>query len=534
MGRTTIKRLTILAAALFVASLLGRGSAQVPTQEQLTPQEKRGKQIYLRCTSPSGKEIRAYLGDDATEVPASTLTCANCHGADGLGRPEGGAVPSNVTWEALTKAYGVTHPGGRKHPPYTERALELAIARGLDPGGNRLPVTMPRYDMSREDMADLLAYMKRLGKDQDPGLTQTSVRVGTFIPADGPLAEAGEAVKAVLAAYFEEINERGGIYNRKVELHVARLSASRAATKAGLERFIKDEQIFAMAGAFMAGADKEVAALMESEEVPLVGPLTLMAREEFPLNRQVFYLLSGLTDQSRVLVDFAARRPGLLEHRAAIVSPDNEMSNSITGVIQEQCKKMGWSDAARIKYAAGKMDSAQLAAELSRNAVKIIFFLGTGAEGAALLKEADRAGWHPSVFLPGALSSRELLDAPASFNDKIFLSFPTLPPDQAQPALMELSAMAEKRKLPAKHIAAQIAAYSAAKILVEGLKLAGRDLSREKLISALEGFYQMETGLTPRISFGPNRRIGALGAYVVTLDLQKKEFTPASEWITPN
>ncbi|HEX8424439.1 MAG TPA: hypothetical protein VF634_13560, partial [Pyrinomonadaceae bacterium] len=87
----------------------------------LTPQEKRGKQIYLRGTSASGKEILAYLGEASLEVPASTMTCANCHGFEGQGKPEGGVAPSNITWEALTKSYGVTHASGRKHPPYTER-----------------------------------------------------------------------------------------------------------------------------------------------------------------------------------------------------------------------------------------------------------------------------------------------------------------------------------------------------------------------------------------------------------------------------
>jgi hypothetical protein len=58
-------------------------------------------------------------------------------------------------------------------------------------------------------------------------------------------------------------------------------------------------------------------------------------------------------------------------------------------------------------------------------------------------------------------------------------------------------------------------------------------LSRERLISALEGFYQFETGLTPAITYGPNRRIGTLGAYVVSVDPAKKAFVPASEWIMP-
>jgi ABC-type branched-subunit amino acid transport system substrate-binding protein len=83
-------------------------------------------------------------------------------------------------------------------------------------------------------------------------------------------------------------------------------------------------------------------------------------------------------------------------------------------------------------------------------------------------------------------------------------------------------------------LVAQLSAYSAAKILIEGLKRAGKDVSREKLIAALESLNRFETGLTPVITYGLNRRIGATGAYVVAIDLEKKQFVPTSEWININ
>jgi len=63
-----------------------------------------------------------------------------------------------------------------------------------------------------------------------------------------------------------------------------------------------------------------------------------------------------------------------------------------------------------------------------------------------------------------------------------------------------------------------------------GLKRAGRDLSREKLITALEGLYEYNTGVTPSITFGPNRRVGAMGAYVLSIDPAKREFV-SSGWV---
>jgi ABC-type branched-subunit amino acid transport system substrate-binding protein len=99
--------------------------------------------------------------------------------------------------------------------------------------------------------------------------------------------------------------------------------------------------------------------------------------------------------------------------------------------------------------------------------------------------------------------------------------------------IQDFNRLREKYRLSPRHTVAQLTAYSAAKVLVQGLKLAGKDLSREKLVTSLETLYQFDTGLTPHISYGPNRRVGALGAHVVAVDPGKKSFAHVSGWMTP-
>ena len=461
------------------------------------------------------------------------MSCANCHGLDGQGKPEGGVIPSNLSWEALTKPYGVTHPSGRQHPPYTERGLELAITRGLDPAGNKLHVAMPRYQMSREDMTDLIAYLKRVGSDRDLGVTENSITIGTLVPARGELAGVGQAIKAVLSAFFTEVNSQGGIYNRRIELKFVETAETPAATAANVKRFVQDERVFAMTSAFTAGADKEVATLMDELDVPLIGPLTLSPQIGYPLNRHVFYLLSGIEGQSRALVTFASQRLPGQKTNTLIVSPQRETPASVTEAIKDQCQKNGCGSLQIQSYQRTPFDAPALAKKLSQTGAGTVFFLGSGAEALALMKEADKLRWLPSLYLPGAVGS-EILDAPLSFNEKIFLSFPTSPAAQTEEGLKEFRALATKYDLPAHHLAAQLSAYSAARILVEGLKRGGNDISREKLIETLEGFANYTTGLSPAVTYGPNRRIGAMGAYVVTIDLEKKQFMPASPWVNTN
>ena len=522
--------LFVLAAAAALGFAAGRARAQNP----LTPQESRGKQIYTQGTSASGKEILAYIGDSSLEVPGATMACANCHASRGQGKPEGGIDPSNITWEALTKPYGVTHTSGRKHPAYTERGLELAITRGLDPAGNKLLAVMPRYQMTKEDLADLVVYLKRLGTDADPGVADNRIVIGTAIPAKGPLTEMGQAVKEVLVAAFAEVNVQGGIYDRQLELKFVETGENAAATRANIDRLIKDEKIFAMTGVFLAGAEREVTPLFAEQEVPVVGPLTLDPKTGTPLNRQVFYLMSGNAAQARALISFLAKQPDAKERSFAVVYTPTDLNASVVEAVKSEAQKDGLAAPTVHEYAAGTFDAVATVKQLSAKGVGAVLLLGSANDLKALMTEADKANWFPQLLLQSSGLDRSVFDAPAGFEGKLLFTLPTSPSDQKLDALTEYRLLTEKYKLQPKHQAAQMSAYAGAKLLIEGLKRVGRDLSRERLIQVLEGFYEYQTGLTPPITWGPNRRIGAMGAYVVRVDIKGKQYVPASGWIAIN
>lgn len=501
---------------------------------QLTVAEERGKHIYFRGTSPSGQRITALLDKTGTAVPASVLICGGCHGHDGRGKPEGGVVPSNITWEALTKPYGITYRSGRHHPPYTERLLKRAITTGIDPAGKKLHVAMPRFEMSHEDLADLIAYLKQLGKSRDPGLTETTIDIATILPPSRWLAEMSRAVRAMLTAYFDEVNQAGGIYNRRIVLRFAELSDPSEKGIKTVRAFLENQGIFALTGSFMAGADEEIASLVQSQEIPLVGAFTLYPQVAFPLNRYVFYLESGLKDQGRALAAFAAQRYAAKNPPTAIIRVEENTARSVAQAIRTECQESGWDAIQELGIPRERFDAALLVRTLSEKATEVIFFLGPSAAAGSFLQEAQRLDWDPVFLMPGSLAGRELFAVPFSFNGGIFLSFPSSPSAQTPDGMAEYRKLAKARKLSSQHLTTQLTALSSAKVLVEGLKRAGRNVNREKLIETLEGLYQFKTGFTAAVTYGPNRRVGALGAYIVSLDLEAKRYVPVGGWINLN
>ena len=494
----------------------------------LSAAEKLGKAFYLRGESASGQEITAMVGE--IDVPATTVTCAGCHGARGQGRTEGGVTAGNLTWSYLTKPYGHVDEGGRKHSAFSEASFIRTMTTGSDPAGNKLAVAMPTYRLPQPDMANLIAYLKRIEVDSDPGLTEKSIVIGTLLPEQGALTGLAKSMEDVMQAYFAEVNSRGGIYNRKIELRV--MYGGATSTLANMKHLIDDEQVFAIVSGLIAGADESVATLSREREVPFIGPTTLLPQRGLPLNRYVFYLLPGLKEQARTLVKFAAKKTDVKKSRAAVISPDADFSREIAASIEDQGNKSGWTSVAGIYYPHEKFNATQYVNELKRQGIDTVFLLGSGADADALFKDAESAAWTPDIYLLGSLVGKDITERiPVKMKDRVFLAFPTIPADVSPTGAAEYSELLEKYKLGSGHAAAQASAIAAAKILVHGLELAGKDLSREQLITTLEGLYEYDTGLMPRITFGPNRRVGVLGAYIVTIDPEKKLFPATVEWI---
>ena len=78
-----------------------------------------------------------------------------------------------------------------------------------------------------------------------------------------------------------------------------------------------------------------------------------------------------------------------------------------------------------------------------------------------------------------------------------------------------------------------MAALAAARLLTEALQRTGHDLSRQKLVKALESLRGFSTGLMPPATYTASRRIGVIGAHVVTVDLEAGAGVPKSVWVEP-
>jgi len=482
----------IVAGAVWVAALL---LAPLPTawaaDAHLSDAERRGKEIYLAGSSPSAEPLIAVLGENRLRLPGRAVTCGGCHGHDGTGRPESGITPYNVTWKYLTKSYGHIHDSRLQHPPFTEQSLKHYLRTGIYPGGGKGDPSMPSYEVSDRDLDDLIT-------------------IATVIPSTGPLAEIGGTIRDVLEAYFGEINGQGGLYGREIVLVVHELAPDPDSTPGILRTWLAAQQPFALISPFTPNMEAAVISAASDEQIPLIGPWTLYPVRTYSRNRYVFYLYSGLAEQVRALIGFAGARLAVEQPRVGLLYPDADSLAGVVDAIDAACRSEGWTLIEPEPFPTAAHDPDASVLKLREAGANLVISLAVESELRSFLESAVNRDWSPHVLAPGVLSGKLVVDAPERFDSKLLTT-------RAQ-----------------SHTQAAVSAYSAATVFEEALRKAGRDLGRRKLTAALEKLYRFDTGLTPPVTFTPNRRIGANGAYVVGFHAglgSRSDFLESAQWI---
>ena len=527
------------AAAPFVSVLVIAGMvlflpAQSTSAADLTEAEKRGKYLYEEGRSRSRRVIMADL-QSGEPVPASVLPCINCHGADGRGAKDYvGVAPLNVNWYALASSGDHQH-ALRAHRPFDEDSLARAIILGKDPDGNDMDKAMPRYDLGKDDTMDLIAYLKVMDSQSDPGISGSTVNIGTVLPTEGPNAALGDAIRATIEAVFEEVNAGGGVHDRQLRLIVGGWGASEAPQIWAARDLVNQQPVSMLVSPYVPNYDAELEALATEKRLPVVGPYTVLQPDgsDDEDNRFTFYLVAGLELQAEALVQAAAASLEPADTHLAIVYPRVRFFNELSAAASRAAGRLGFASVSEQVFELNRFEARSSVLELRENDAGAVLFLGSGPELVQMALAADAAGYAPLLLAPGLMAERNAFEVPERFSRRLLLAYPSLPIDYTPDGAEEFEKLHEKYGFSYDFSIAQVNAFTAAKVLVAGLQGAGRDLTREQLVTALEELDGFHPGLVPAVSYDEERRIGSVGVHIVPVDLAEDRFTEPVRWIIP-
>ena len=153
-------RFLVAAVALLVVGigglvLLGAGIVG-PAPAGDTP-EARGQWIFQTGTDPTSRQPIPRTGG-----MMMATGCAACHGPDGRGQSTPMFTAPNITYANLTDPQGMLEPDGSRGPTYTDATIRRAITTGIDAEGKALAWPMPHWQLTDQELGDLLAYLKTL------------------------------------------------------------------------------------------------------------------------------------------------------------------------------------------------------------------------------------------------------------------------------------------------------------------------------------------------------------------------------------
>lgn len=330
-------------------------------------QPSSGRALYL-----GHRPFAAGRAATANHLPPQFAACASCHGPLAAGRREGGIAAPPVTWADLAR-----HRDGE--PAYGEASEVMrAVTEGIGRGGRPLGPAMPRFRLDQAEAEALVHHLRIVGTvdDQPPGVSHTTIELGTALPLTGPAASIGRAVLLGLQGVITDLAAQGGVNGRRINL-TAEDSAG-GQVEAAVRRLLA-KQVYAVIGGLWEGASAADLLLAEAR-VSHVG--SLVVRDKIQTGVWVADMLPPLDVQQAALAQVVERcHEGLPRMALRIGGRQTEGAAGLDG------SGVRWFT-----------DPAALATALQ--AATSVGCISLGLQGMAALGQAVPPGWRRLAILP--------------------------------------------------------------------------------------------------------------------------------------
>jgi branched-chain amino acid transport system substrate-binding protein len=376
----------------------------------------------------------------------------------------------------------------------------------------------------------LLFMVTGNGVRAEVGVTDDSVLVGCSNSFSGPLVYPGtQLVNNGLEAYFGYVNAMGGVNGRKILSQYYDDGYKPQNAVANTKRLVEQDKVFAIVASQGTGAVMATVKYLTQNKVPLIFPF-----QGVPITGQkdIFTSFTPYPNQSELVITWLVKVKGF--KRIGILYQDDSYGYTFRDPGQNALKRLGLKWAAAESYKRGATDLSAQVAKLSQADLDACLLVATPPPGAAFLKEAHKQGWSKTkIISSGPLTDEKYINLSGGVGEGVWgLSLWPDPVHSNDPAVVEYREIVEKYgkdrdKTPNRY---SLFGYFYAKLAVEGIKRAGKNLTRESYIAALEGIKGWKNGMIPPVSFSATDHLAQDSGFMV--EVQKSIFRPISGWIT--
>ena len=320
----------------------------------------------------------------------------------------------------------------------------------------------------------------------EEGITDTEIHLGQWGPQTGPAAPWGSVARGT-GDYFKMINAEGGIHGRKIVYHMFDDAYNPAKTKAGVKELQEGTGIFAWASGVGTAPGLAVRDYILERKIPWIGPATGSSHWITPPNKYLFAVYPLYYIEAKALVRLGVEKMGF--KRVAIAYQNDDYGKNGLEAARKELIAHGMKLVAEVPVELKDQDMKPHVMKL-RQAKADIVLLWVGPVHAVKIIGTGKA----MQFTPQYMSTSTCSDFPllmhiskGLFQGVITTAFGELP-DSTSP-LMQKYKKDVHEKFAAKDERWGMFYYAGilfVEPMIEGLKRAGRNLTREKMVSAME------------------------------------------------
>jgi len=360
----------------------------------------------------------------------------------------------------------------------------------------------------------------------EPGVSDAEILLGASSSLSGPLAFTGEQVtKFGVDLYVRVVNEAGGVHGRKLRTIYYDDGYRRQDALDNTRKLVEQDGVFAVI-APQGGQALAALEYLEQRKVPLLFPY-----QSSPVTRNRRYVFQGMTlndRASRMTVDYLA---GTRKYRKfAALYQDDEYGKPFLATIEKDLGRFGLKLIATETVKPGAADVSAPVSRLKAAKPDVTFLVLVPGPAALALRARQKIGWTDTLMVStGPLTDEKYLaiaaDAATGVEGLSFWPDPATSDLQGVKLYRAYMLKYFPKNEPNRH---SLAGYFAGMLFTEAAMRAGRNLTRESLITARESIKGFESGILPPLTIGPDHETQKQGIWV---RVESTRFKPLTDWL---
>ena len=328
----------------------------------------------------------------------------------------------------------------------------------------------------------------------DEGLTPKLITLGCSIALTGPLGQAGIEQVAGMKAAFAEVNQAGGIHGREIRIDPKDDGYVAARTLQNVTQMVDSQSVFALISPLGTANTAAILPLIETRGIPTVGPVTGANSLRSPDARHVFFLRPTYREETQRLVKQIVDM-GL--KRIAVVYLDNPFGKEVLKDMSKALDDIKVERAGEYALAVDGKNGAELADKVAAERPGAVLLATTGTANTAFVQAfRTKAQGVPLAGLSVTVLASEMPKLAASSRG---LALVQLFPDANSLKSVAVRKFQTTMKAVGAdaayiHSGSALEGWLNAQIMIEGLKNAGKDLTRERLRAGLASIRSLSFG----------------------------------------